>query len=51
MKNLENLSVQEMNLQELQQVDGGFLPLLALVLYDAACIGFLAGAYYELQQH
>ncbi len=47
MKNLESFGVQELNAMEVRETDGGILPLLALVVYDAICLGFLAGAAHE----
>lgn len=52
--NLENLSVQEMDAQELVGVDGGVLPLIVVgaLIFDAFVLSTMAGyAYGELVTH
>ncbi|MGB1394366.1 MAG: class IIb bacteriocin, lactobin A/cerein 7B family [Flavobacteriaceae bacterium] len=51
MKHLENYGVQELNATEMKTTDGGIIPIVVgVILFDCAMLGFMAGAYYELQQ-
>jgi hypothetical protein len=47
--NLENLNLVELNAQESQEVDGGFIPLvlLGIICFDAFAIGTLSGIAYQ----
>ena len=42
--NLEKLNLVELNAQEVKETEGGLLPLLVLLTYDAICLAALAGA-------
>jgi lactobin A/cerein 7B family class IIb bacteriocin len=47
--NLENLNLVELNAQEVQETEGGFIPLvlLGVACFDAFAIGTLAGIAYQ----
>jgi len=50
MKNLESYGVQEMGFKEIEETDGGIVPIiLAAYAFDVFALSFLAGVYYELR--
>jgi lactobin A/cerein 7B family class IIb bacteriocin len=49
--NLEKLNLVELNAQEVQETEGGILPLLAILAIDAVCLGLLTGAAHATIKH
>lgn len=45
--NLEKFNLEELNAQEQKETEGGILPLLAIVLFDAFMVGTFSGLAYQ----